>query len=164
MNEGDRCCDMIPLTGSAVAGGRANPMNVGGRCRFGVFEFDETTLELTKSGRPVALRPQALKLLALLLADPGAIVPRDRLQRALWPDDTFVDFEQGVNHAIRELRSALGDTADSPRFVQTLPRRGYRFIPPVERVASANVAALTPPVPDPAGEPSVDETRTKRFR
>jgi DNA-binding winged helix-turn-helix (wHTH) protein/tetratricopeptide (TPR) repeat protein len=140
------------------------PVTVGGRCRFGVFEFDETTLELTKSGRPVSLRPQPLKLLALLLAVPGAIVPRDRLQRALWPDDTFVDFEQGVNHAIRELRFALGDTADSPRFVQTLPRRGYRFIPPVERVATANTAAVRPPIQDPAGEQSVDETRRKRFR
>jgi DNA-binding winged helix-turn-helix (wHTH) protein/tetratricopeptide (TPR) repeat protein len=119
----------------------------GGRFRFGVFEFDEATLELTKGGRAVSLRPQPLKLLALLLARPGELVSRDSLQRALWGGDTFVDFEQGVNHAIRELRAALGDTAESPRFIQTLPKRGYRFIAPVERmpasIAEAPVAATT---------------------
>jgi DNA-binding winged helix-turn-helix (wHTH) protein len=78
-----------------------------GRCRFGVFEFDVEAMELSKSGRRLAVRPQPLKLLALLLARPGELVSRDDLQRALWNDDTFVDFEQGVNHAIRELRAAL---------------------------------------------------------
>ena len=101
------------------------------RCRFGLFEFDGQTLELTRNGRPVALRPQPLKLLALLLRRPGDLISRDVLQRALWDGNTFVDFEQGVNHAVRELRAALGDSAESPRFIQTLPRRGYRFIAPV---------------------------------
>ena len=110
------------------------------RFRFGVFEFDEQTLELSKSGRPVSLRPQPLKLLALLLNRPGDLVARDSLQQALWGEDTFVDFEQGVNHAIRELRAALGDAADSPRFIQTVPRRGYRFIPPVEEITSPSGA------------------------
>ena len=110
------------------------PANIGGRFRFGVFEFDETTLELVKNGRAVSLRPQPLKLLTLLIARPGELISRDSLQRALWDGDTFVDFEQGVNHAIRELRAVLGDSAESPRFIQTLPRRGYRFIAPVERV------------------------------
>ena len=77
--------------------------------RFGVFEFDGRTLELRKAGRLIAIRPQPLKLLALLLARPNDLVTRDDLQRALWGDDTFVDFEQGVNHAVRELRAALGD-------------------------------------------------------
>jgi DNA-binding winged helix-turn-helix (wHTH) protein len=99
--------------------------------RFGVFEFDGRTLELRKAGRLIAIRPQPLKLLALLLARPNGLVTRDDLQRALWGDDTFVDFEQGVNHAVRELRAALGDVAESPRFIETLPRRGYRFIAPV---------------------------------
>ena len=99
--------------------------------RFGVFEFDGRTLELRKAGRLIAIRPQPLKLLALLLARPNDLVTRDDLQRALWGDDTFVDFEQGVNHAVRELRAALGDVAESPRFIETLPRRGYRFIAPV---------------------------------
>ena len=101
------------------------------RCRFGMFEFDQRTLELTTNGRVVRVRPQALKLLVLLLARPGELISRQDLQRGLWSDDTFVDFEQGVNHAIKELRTALGDDAESPRFIQTLPRRGYRFIAPV---------------------------------
>ena len=99
--------------------------------RFGVFEFDGRTRELRKAGRLIAIRPQPLKLLALLLARPNELVTREELQRALWGDDTFVDFEQGVNHAVRELRAALGDVAESPRFIETLPRRGYRFIAPV---------------------------------
>jgi DNA-binding winged helix-turn-helix (wHTH) protein/tetratricopeptide (TPR) repeat protein len=123
----------------------------GGKCRFGVFEFDEYTLELCKGGRSVAVRPQPLKVLALLLARPGELVARDDLQRALWGGDRFVDFEQGVNHAIRELRAALGDDAESPRFIQTLPRRGYRFIAPVERTTTG-----PPPsrLPEPAKRPS----------
>ena len=128
--------------------------NVGTRCRFGVFEFDQTTLELVKGGRAVSLRPQPLKLLALLLARPGELVSRDSLQRALWDGDTFVDFEQGVNHAIRELRAALGDVAESPRFIQTLPKRGYRFIAPVELVVPPDTRAPAPDVQEP---PSRDE-------
>ena len=104
--------------------------------RFGVFDFDGRTLELRKAGRLIAIRPQPLKLLALLLARPNDLVTRDDLQRALWGDDTFVDFEQGVNHAVRELRAALGDVAESPRFIETLPRRGYRFIAPVAPLAA----------------------------
>ena len=112
--------------------------------RFGVFEFTEQTLELRKAGRLVAVRPQPLKLLALLVGRPRQLVTRDDVQRALWDSDTFVDFEQGVNQAVRELRAALGDDADSPRFIETLPRRGYRFIAPVE-VNGAVVAATAQP-------------------
>jgi DNA-binding winged helix-turn-helix (wHTH) protein/TolB-like protein len=123
----------------------ASPSN-GGKYRFGTFEFDGQTLELCKSGRSLSVRPQPLKLLALLLARPGELASRDDLQRALWDGDTFVDFEQGVNHAIRELRAALGDDAESPRFIQTLPRRGYRFIAPVERIITTD--ATCPRLPD----------------
>jgi DNA-binding winged helix-turn-helix (wHTH) protein/TolB-like protein/Flp pilus assembly protein TadD len=98
-----------------------------------VFTFDPSTLELWKAARPVRVRPQSLKLLALLLSRPGELISRDEIQRGLWGDETFVDYEQGVNHSIKELRVALGDAAESPRFIQTLPRRGYRFIAPVER-------------------------------
>jgi DNA-binding winged helix-turn-helix (wHTH) protein/TolB-like protein/Tfp pilus assembly protein PilF len=115
------------------------------RYRFGVFEFDAAALELRKNGRIVRVRPQSLKLLTLLLARPGEVASRDEIQHALWGHDTFVDFEQGVNHAIRELRSVVGDTAESPRFIQTLARRGYRFIAPVERLTSD-----APPHPDAA--------------
>jgi DNA-binding winged helix-turn-helix (wHTH) protein/tetratricopeptide (TPR) repeat protein len=108
----------------------------GERYRFGVFEFDAATLELRKNGRMVRVRPQSLKLLTLLLARRGEVASRDEIQHALWGHDTFVDFEQGVNHAIRELRSVVGDTAESPRFIQTLARRGYRFVAPVERLPS----------------------------
>lgn len=104
----------------------------GGPWRFGVFEFDSETPELRKGGRVVAVRPQPLRILGELLARPGEVVSRDELKQALWGDDTFVDFDQGLNHAIRELRAALGDAADSPRFIQTLQRRGYRFIGPVD--------------------------------
>ena len=132
------------------------PAHRGARVRFGVFEFDETTLELVKSGRTVSLRPQPLKLLALLLARPGELISRDSLQHALWGGDTFVDFEQGVNHAIRELRAALGDAAESPRFIQTLPRRGYRFIAAVEQVSfsppsqpsTTETTVTPPPIPE----------------
>ena len=80
------------------------------------------------------VRPQSLKLLALLLTRPGDVVSRDDIQQALWGRDTFVDFEQGVNHAIRELRAVLGDSAESPRFIRTFARRGYGFIAPIERL------------------------------
>ncbi len=112
-----------------------------GRSRFGVFEFDARTLELWKDGHAVALRPQALKLLALFVARPGDVVSRADIERVLWTDDTFVDFEQGVNHAIRELRAVLGDVAESPRFIQTFPRRGYRFLGPVAWVPAKATAA-----------------------
>ena len=101
------------------------------RYSFGVFEFDAGTLELRKRGLLVRVRPQSLKLLALILSRAGELVSRDEIRAALWGGDTFVDFDQGVNHCIKQLRGALGDDADSPRFVETLPRRGYRFIAPV---------------------------------
>ena len=145
----------------------------GGRCRFGIFEFDARTLELAKAGRAVPLRLQPLKLLALLLARPGELVLRDELTNALWDADTFVDFEQGLNHAIRDLRAALGDAADVPRFIQTLPRRGYRFIAPVEWTPSPGLepAASAAEQPAPAAAPAVPSAaearsvaRTSRLR
>jgi len=117
--------------------------------RFGVFELDAATLELRKDGRAVRVRPQSLKLLALLLTRPGDVVSRDDIQQALWGRDTFVDFEQGVNHAIRELRAVLGDSAESPCFIRTFARRGYGFIAPIERVPleAADAAPLVAPAP-----------------
>ena len=127
------------------------------RFRFGVFDFDQDTLELSKSGRPVSVRPQPLKLLALLLNQPGDLISRDSLQRALWDGETFVDFDQGVNHAVRELRAALGDSADSPRFIQTVHRRGYRFIAPVEPEVSGTDSVAVG-VDQPAAERSFGAT------
>lgn len=134
------------------------------RLRFGVFEFDARSLELWKNGRPVPIRPQPLKLLALLLDHPGALVSREDIQRALWSEDTFVDFEQGVNHAVRELRTALSDVAESPRFIQTLPKRGYRFLPPVDALPAPEPPAVISPrslpqdaVETPSSGPSIGE-------
>ena len=125
--------------------------------RFSVFELDVRSGELRKSGVRVSLQDQPLKLLESLLERPGELVTRDALRRRLWPGDTFVDFEQGLNAAVKRLREALGDSADSPRFVETLPRKGYRFIAPVERDIAGDGAAhasTTPAVPS-AAVPSV---------
>jgi Tol biopolymer transport system component/DNA-binding winged helix-turn-helix (wHTH) protein len=100
--------------------------------RFGIFEANFNTGELWRNGTKVKLQDQPFQLLALLLAKPGEIVTREELRSQLWSDDTFVDFDHGLNAAIRRLRDALGDSADNPRFVETLSRRGYRFIAPVQ--------------------------------
>jgi len=96
--------------------------------RFGVFEFDIKNGELRKDGSLVRLKPQSLKLLTLLVSRAGDVVGRNDIQETLWGAQTYIDFEQGVNHCIRQIRMALGDDAIHPRYVQTLPRRGYRFL------------------------------------
>ena len=100
--------------------------------RFGIFEFDERAAILTKSDRPVGLEPQPARALALLLSRAGEVVGRDELRAHLWGGDTHVDFDRGLAYCIGQLRAALGDSADHPRFVQTLPRRGFCFIAPVD--------------------------------
>ena len=100
--------------------------------RFGVFEVDLQTGELRKQGLRIRLRDQPFQVLLLLLAHPGEVVSRDELQKQLWLADTFVDFDRGLNKAVNFLRDALGDSAESPRFIETLPKRGYRFIAPVD--------------------------------
>ena len=102
------------------------------RYRFGEFEFDPSSGELRKDGLKVRLQEQPFQILTLLLKRPGEVVTREEVRQALWPGDTFVDFDVGLNSAIKRLRDALSDSADSPRFVETLPRRGYRFIAPLE--------------------------------
>jgi TolB-like protein/DNA-binding winged helix-turn-helix (wHTH) protein len=96
--------------------------------RFGAFELDLHSRELRKHGHRVRLVGQPVELLICLLETPGEVVNREALQKRLWPDDTFVNFEHSLNAAVKRLRRALSDTAESPRFVETLPRRGYRFI------------------------------------
>ena len=108
--------------------------------RFGVFEMDEETGELRKDGKPQArLREQAARVLVLLLEKPRDLVTREELRERLWASDTFVDFDHGVNTAINQLRNALGDEAANPRFIQTLPRKGYRFIAPVENARATEI-------------------------
>ena len=107
--------------------------------RFGVYEIDIHEGEVRKSGRRVTLQDQPFQVLALLLANPGKLVTREELQGQIWPADTFVDFDLGLNTAIKKIRAALGDSADNPRFIETVPKHGYRFIYPVERVEPAAV-------------------------
>src|SRR6266480_1644227 len=99
--------------------------------KFGSFEMDERARELKKGGIRVRLQDQPFEILALMLERPGDVVTRDELRQRLWPEGTFVDFEHSLNAAVKRLRAALGDDADNPRFVETLHRRGYRFIAPV---------------------------------
>src|SRR6185437_10084650 len=91
--------------------------------RFGLFEFDLSAGDLRKQGRKVKLQDQPFQVLLLLLRSPGEIVTREELQQALWAADTFVEFDQGLNTAIKKIRQALGDSADNPRFVETIPRK-----------------------------------------
>ena len=102
--------------------------------RFGAFELDLRSGELRKAGSRLTLQHQPLHLLSVLLERPGELVTREELRSRLWPEDTFVDFEHGLNAAVKRLRDTLGDSADTPRYVETLPRRGYRFIAPATAV------------------------------
>jgi len=113
-------------------------------CTFGLFELEMSTGELRRSGRPIRLAPQPTRLLVALVERAGQIVTREELKRSIWGDDTFVDFEQGLNFCIRQIRGALGDNAENPRFIETLPRRGYRMMAPVARLAAAVVPSARP--------------------
>jgi len=112
--------------------------------RFGIFEADLSAGELRKGGSKIRLQEQPLQILAMLLERPGQIVTREELRSRLWPGDTFVDFEHGVNSGIARLRDALGDSADSPRYIETLPRRGYRLIASVENPTEVVKASAAP--------------------
>ena len=128
------------------AGGLVTPF------RFGAFEVDPQAGELRKNGVLVRLPPQPYKLLLLLAGHSGHVVSRDEIRKQLWGEETFVDFDQGVNFSIRQIREALGDSADDSRYVQTVPRRGYKFLAPVEPIlpAGAPAAAATSPATRPA--------------
>jgi len=109
------------------------------RYRFGVFEADAATGELRRQGMRVKLNAQPFQVLLMFLEKPGQLLSRDEISRVLWPEGTFVDYEHGVNSAVNRIREALGDTAGSPRFVETLARRGYRFLAPVELIPGERV-------------------------
>ncbi len=129
-----------------MATSTANPSVI----RFGPFEADLRTGELRKFGTRIKLQDQPFQVLVMLLAVPGELVTREEIQRALWPQDTFVDFDHGLNTAIRRLRDALSDSADNPKWIETLPRRGYRFLGQVEQ-AIAEPATTTAPAIVPGG-------------
>ena len=118
--------------------------------RFGVFEFDAYSMELRRAGIPIKLRDQPSRILAYLLEHAGRMVTREELRQLLWPADTFVDFDHSLNTAVMTLREALGDKADRPLYIETLPRRGYRFVAPVslERVAVKTDDERVASVPD----------------
>jgi len=111
--------------------------------RFGAFEFDARARQLRKHGHTIRLHGQPLEILGLLLERPAEVVLREELRAKLWPEDTFVDFEHSLNAAVNKLREALGDDANNPRFIETVPRRGYRFIAPIEGALSASAPDST---------------------
>jgi DNA-binding winged helix-turn-helix (wHTH) protein len=125
------------------------PVAKGSILRFGTFELDLEAEQLLRAGRLVRLQPQPFRLLSLLASRPGQLVTREEIRTTLWTGDTFVDFDQGVNFAIRQIREALGDQAERPLFIETVPRRGYRFVAPI-----------TSPAPVPA-EPALDTPTQK---
>src|SRR6185312_4336219 len=128
----------------------------GRRYRFGVFEADASAGELRRRGIRVRLHAQPFQLLLMLLERRGEVVTREEIARELWPEGTFVDFEHGVNSAVNRIREALGDTAASPRFVETLARRGYRFVAPVERIAAGDAK-----LPEGTAVARVDEAKRR---
>ena len=120
--------------------------------RFGAFELDIEAERLLRNGRNVRLQPQPFRLLCLLAGQAGRVVTREEIRAALWTSDTFVDFEQGVNFAIKQVREALQDPADHPVYIQTVPKRGYRFLAPITAVSARSDSEAAPSPPDPALE------------
>ncbi|HEV8201471.1 MAG TPA: winged helix-turn-helix domain-containing protein, partial [Candidatus Polarisedimenticolia bacterium] len=120
--------------------------------RFGLFELDLAARSVTRKGVPVRLQDQPFLVLTLLLERPNDIVTREELRQRLWPDGTYVDFDGSLNAVLKRLRAALGDDPDQPRFIETVPKRGYRFIAPVTRVPK------TEPAPDPADAPGISRS------
>jgi DNA-binding winged helix-turn-helix (wHTH) protein/TolB-like protein len=112
---------------------------------FGIFEFDDASLELRRNGRLVALEPQPARALALLLQRAGDVVTRDELRLVVWGADTHVDFDRGLAYCLSQIRAAIGDKGENPRFVQTLPRRGYSFVAPVKTFTQPAQEATAPP-------------------
>src|SRR5258708_16560940 len=110
--------------------------------RFGLYEVDYASQELRKSGIKIKIQDQPFQILALLLERPGQIITREEIQKRLWAGDTFVDFDLGLNSAVKKLRQALGDESDNPRFIETLYRRGYRFLAPVQDEAAGTASSL----------------------
>jgi DNA-binding winged helix-turn-helix (wHTH) protein len=113
---------------------------------FGVFEFDAASHELRKSGRLIALEPQPARALSLLLERAGQTVSREELSAWVWGHDTHVDFNRGLAYCVSQIRSALGDSGESSRFIQTLPKRGFKFIAPATRREGADTGAVAAPI------------------
>jgi TolB-like protein/DNA-binding winged helix-turn-helix (wHTH) protein len=156
-----------------ILAARMGPSVVPGRIlRFSVFEVDLAACELRKHGLRIKLAEQPFQVLALLLEKPGEVVTREELHSRLWQADTFVDFDHGLNNAVMRVREALGDSSETPRYVETVPRRGYRFIAPVEGAAflapataeSAHESRIVPPVASQPSEAAVLEASSAPAR
>ena len=125
-------------------------MSEGSRFRFGVYQVDLNSGELFRNGIKVKIQDQPFKILSMLLEHPGEVVHRDEIRKRIWAEDTFVDFDLGLNTAIRKLRQALGDDADAPIYIETIPRRGYRFLAPVTHEPGSGSAEIQVPAAQPA--------------
>ncbi len=127
--------------------------------RFATYEADPATGELRKAGVRLRLPEQPFRVLIMLLERPGELITREEIRQQLWPADTFVDFDHGLNTVINRLRETLGDSAANPRFIETLARRGYRFLAPVEVTGSASAAAVSPTAAVEPTSPPVENSR-----
>src|SRR5947209_3849655 len=130
-----------------------------GRLRFGVYELNLAARELCKHGIRLKLRGQPFEILAILLEKPGEIVTREVMQKRLWPADTFVDFEHSLNSAIKKLRQALGDSPENSRYIETIPRVGYRFVAPIQVIQEASSQTDTTKREIPASPPASSMSR-----
>jgi Tol biopolymer transport system component/DNA-binding winged helix-turn-helix (wHTH) protein len=130
--------------------------------RFGLFELNSGSRQLFKQGRRVRLQDQPFRVLELLLERPGELVTRQEFQQKLWPQDVHVDFDLGLNGAIKRLRVALGDSGENPRFIETVPKRGYRFLAPIQEVATDLPVAQADSPPATAPHSSMDQTSRHR--
>src|SRR5467141_1917102 len=122
----------------------ASAPNGNQRIQFGIFEVDMKAGELRRNGTRVRLQEQPFQILTILLEHSGEVVTREELRGRLWPADTYVDFDHSLNAAVRRLRDALGDSAENPRFVETVARRGYRFFAPINGAAATVIAPSAP--------------------
>ena len=141
-------CTLFPNAITPMSDPAVRPKSL----RFGLFELDLEARELRKSGLKIKLQDQPFQILAMLLERPGEIVTREELQKRLWPEDTFVDFDLSLNSVVKKLRQALSDVSENPRFIETLYRRGYRFIGPVNGLSlssptSSDSAEAVPAAP-----------------
>src|SRR5215469_16845074 len=141
----------------------ASPVPSARGVNFGPFELDLCTGELKRDGRRQRLQGQPAQLLAVLVSRRGELVTRDELRAQLWPEDTFVDFDHGLNNAVNRIREVLGDSASSPRYVETVPRRGYRFVAEVRLPEQAEIVASLTASAVSGSPPSKDFRRIRRW-
>ena len=127
--------------------------------RFGPYEIRPSTQELFKHGLRIKLPPQAFQVLQILLERQGQLVTREELQRALWPGDTFVDFDHGLNNAVRRIRDVLSDSAEAPRYIETLPRLGYRFVGQKPEVPAVTTTVVEARAEESGNAPGVVQSR-----